>query len=435
MRPITTPGNTGGFWRKKIAIHEALYLNQHSMLHTTDIVILGAGIGGYETFRSLAKRLRRRGLQHKILLVDHNNYFTFAPMHHEAATGSIEPVHCTLPLREVVAGTPHSFLRAGVISIDPKQKIVETSAGRISYGYCVVALGSMVNFNGIPGTKEYTHHVRTLPAAMALQRAIIRELEACKDVLHIAVVGGGQTGVEMAGQLADFARRDVRKLYPGKRLAVTLIENEPEPLSRLPERARRIAQKKLSSYGVEMHFGTTVTEVRENSVITDRGEIPAALTVWTAGFYNVATKYLHESYCERGRIPVTAYMNHKREPTLYAVGDIALAYNSGQKKPQPQLGEAAHRQGEYVARHIAASMQKRRIRPFVFRSLGTLMPIGDWNGIAIFGPIVFGGWFAWWLRRTVYVLFMPGIIRKIRIVLDWTLHSLGPRYMVDVEKK
>lgn len=405
------------------------------MKYKTNLLILGAGIGGYETFRSLAKLLKRYCLPQKILLLDQHNYFTFTPMHHEVATGSIEPVHCTLPLREIVAATPHTFLKASVKKIHPKEKTVETSEGTISYDFCVVALGSEVNAYGAPGAQEYAHHVRTLSAAMALHREIINRLEEKKDTLSLTIVGGGPTGVEMAGQLADFACGDVKKLYPGKRIWITLLEGNEDVLSRLPERARRLAKKELEKNGVEIHLSCKVKAAHPDGVVVDNGKkIPSDIIIWTAGFHNIALDILESEYCEQGRIPVTEHMNHTKAETLYAVGDIALAHNPGSKTPHPQLGEAAHRQGEYVARHIAASLRKKRLPKFVFRSLGTLMPIGDWYGIAIIGPFIFGGRFAWWLRRTVYVLFMPGIIRKLRIVIDWTLHTFGTRYMVDVEK-
>jgi NADH dehydrogenase len=193
----------------------------------TDIVILGAGIGGYETFRSLAKLLKHRGINKKITIVDRNNYFTFTPMLHEVASGSVEPQHCTIALRELVYNTPHSFLKATIHSINVSQKTVLTSQGELHYDYCVVALGSGVNYFNTPGAEQYCYGVRTLTAATKLHEELFQRLE-CEDQpeLTLSVIGGGFTGVEVAGQFSYLINRDLKKLYPEKKLPFNSLKLE-----------------------------------------------------------------------------------------------------------------------------------------------------------------------------------------------------------------
>lgn len=404
---------------------------------TTDVVILGAGIGGYETFRTLAKLLKRRGLNKKITIVDQNNYFTFTPMLHEVASGSIEPQHAAIPLRELVYKTPHTFLKATIQKIDPQEKIIFTSQGELRYEFCVIAMGSGVNYFNTPGAEENCYGVRTLPEAMRLHEEIFHQLE-CQNQgeLTFTVVGGGFTGVEVAGQLMYLVNHDLKKLYPEKRISVNLIEAGETLLRPLPSVVQKRVAEYLIKMGVAVHTNYRIQKIEHQKLIgADGQEIRSNFIIWSAGVKNVADKFLEVSLCEKGMIPVNEFLQHKQISSLYAVGDIALSFNPGSQTPQPSLGEAAHKEGQYVAKHILASLEKKSIKPFYFKSLGTLMPIGDWYGVALIGPIILFGKIAWWIRRTVYVLFMPGIIRKLKIVIDWTLHGFGFRYTLSIERK
>lgn len=405
----------------------------------TDILILGAGIGGYDCFRTLARLLKRKGLNKQITIVDKNNYFTFIPMLHESAAGSIEPNHCAVPLRELVVKTPHRFLRALVFSIDPKKRIAATSEGSISYDYCVVALGSTVQYFGIPGAEEYTYYVRHLVGAMRLHHDIVNLIEDpdTRD-LRMTVVGGGYTGVEVAGQFSDLLNKDIRTLYPHIHTRVSLIESNDLVLQFAREHIRRRVTKKIQDMGVKTYLKSRVKRVEKDAVILEDGRrIPSDMVIWATGFKNIADSFLPASCTAEGRIPTTPFLSSLSNDTLYAIGDIMCGKDPTTDLPYPQLAEAAHQEGQYVARHIARRIQGKTSRPFVFRSKGSLMPVGDWWGVLVvkilgkeltlFGPI------AWWIRRTVYLLFMPGLIRKLKIVIDWTLHGFGFRFLLDTQ--
>lgn len=397
----------------------------------TDILILGAGIGGYETFRSLEKQLRRAGIQKKITLIDQNNYFTFIPLMHEVAVGSVEPEHCTVALREIVAGTPHEFIKARVKSIDPTQKRIELDCPEIAcdgltYDYCVVALGSTINYFSVPGAMENTYHVRTLENALSFRHALINRFDSPDTHITISVVGGGPTGVEVAGHIAHLINIDLKRLYPKKTSIVRLIEKGPELASVLPLRARTLIAKRIRKLGVELMLNTGVNEVRPGELVLSTGQtIESDLTLWAVGIKNTAEEILPKEFCQNGRIPVNATLQHTLSPSLYAVGDMALYLNPKTGKPVPQLGETAHAQGQYVAKHMVAMLSNKTIKPFVFASKGSIMPVGEHYGIVVRGNLVFAGFFAWWVRRTVYVWFMPGIVRKLKIIIDWTLRLFG----------
>ena len=392
----------------------------------TDIVILGAGIGGFETFRTLNKLLKSRGIKKTITLVDQNDYFTFTPLLHEVAAGIVEPGHAALPLREIVSETPHRFINTTVTKVFPDQKIIITDRGEMSYDYCVAGIGSGVNYYGIPGADQFSYNVRTLTEAMRLQEELVRKLESGDRTIDVVVVGGGFSGVEVAGLMAHLANHDLQKLYPEARISVSLIQNDAALVPLLPRRAQELVTKRLEKMKVKIFLKSAVKEVAARAIaMADSSAIPSTMTIWCAGVKNVGENIFDSSFCEKGRLTVTEYLNCAKAPSLYGVGDIISGKNIGSTVLFPQLGEAAHRQGEYIASHIVATLRKKSIRPFYFKSKGILMPIGERYGVAVMGPFVFGGLIAWWLRRTAYVLFMPGLLLKLKIVFDWTLRLLG----------
>ncbi len=400
----------------------------------TDIVILGAGIGGYETFRTLNRLLKRAGLPQTITLVDQNNYFTFTPMLHEVAAGAIEPSHAAFPLREVVYGTPHRFLKARVENILPAEQRVITSAGNIAYRFCVVAIGSGINFFDTPGATEFCYTVRTLENAIRFRSELISALEGDNNELAVSVVGGGYTGIEVAAQLMYFFKHDVAELYPDKKISLRVIENNSTILPNLPASAQQRVSATLAHQGVEFLTNSKVSEVKRNRLVIGNRELVSDFTIWCAGVKHAAERFLAPPFQHQGQIEVNNFLQHPLSAGLYAVGDVARFCPTGVSTPLPPLGEVAHKQGEYVARHIVAQITQTKIMPFRFVSKGMLIPIGDWYGIIILGPCVFFGKIAWCIRRMVYLLFMPGILRKCKILIDWVLHSLGFRYTINIEK-
>lgn len=407
----------------------------------SDVVILGAGIGGFEAFRMLNRYLRRAGLGKKITLIDQNNYFTFVPLLHEVAVGAVEPEHCTLALREVVARTPHQFIKARVTRIDPVKKLValdcpEFDGAVVAYDVCVVALGSTINYFGVPGAAEHSYHIRTLENAVAFKNALINRFDTPDPHITVSVVGGGPSGVEVVAQIAHLVRRDLARLYPRKTAAIRLIEQSAEIVLVLPPRARWAALERLKRLGVEILTSTGVKAITSGALTLAAGEtIESDLTLWTAGLKGLADTLLPVEYCKNGRLPVTGTLQHPQAPSLYAIGDIALVLDERSKQWVPQLGEAAHCEAEYVANHLMATWTGKKIKSFHFKSKGTLMPIGEYYGLLIRGNFVLAGFVAWWIRRTVYVWFMPGLIRKLKIASDWTLRLFGFADIVTFNKR
>jgi len=405
----------------------------------TDILILGAGIAGLEAFRTLKKKFRKYNISKKITIIDKNNYFTFIPLLHEVATGAVDPIHTTLPVRELTYKSRHKFRQAEVKNIVPEAKKVETSSGVFEYERCIVALGSVTNFFGVEGAKEYTHHVRTLREALQLKNSIIKQLESQANKIKVNIIGGGYTGVEIAAEFAQMKKDDFKKLYPETDIEINIIEASDSIMSKMNEEVQNKIRARLEKFGVNIKTQVSANKVtKEKVILSNQRELKNDVTVWSAGFRTKAKKFLKDDYLKKDRIEVDNNLQVVKDNSVYAIGDIALITPPEGGDPYPQLGEASHKEGEYVAWKITTEIRNKEIEPFSFKSKGRLMPVGEWYGVAVIpwlNDFTFTGKFAWWLRRTAYVLFLPGLIRKIRIVFDWTLRTFGFRSLTEIAVK
>lgn len=405
----------------------------------TDVLILGAGIAGLEAFRTLRKKFKKHNINKEITIIDKNNYFTFIPLLHEVAAGAVDPSHTTLPVRELTYKTKHKFQQAEVESISPETKKVETSSGTFEYERCIVALGSVTNFFGVEGAKEHTHHVRTLREALQLKNSIIKQLESQTDKINMNIIGGGYTGVEIAAEFAQMKEDDFKKLYPETDIEINIIEASDSIMRRMKEKVQNKVRARLEKLNVNIKTQVSANEVTaEKVILSNEQELKNDVTVWSTGFKTKAKKFLKNEYLKKDRIVVNNNLQTTKDNSIYAIGDIALITPPDGGDPYPQLGEASHKEGEYLARQITAEINDKEIEPFSFKSKGRLMPVGEWYGVAVIpwlNNLTFTGRFAWWLRRTAYVLFLPGLIRKIRIVFDWTLRTFGFRNLTEIAVK
>jgi NADH:ubiquinone reductase (H+-translocating) len=401
----------------------------------TDIVILGAGIAGYEAFYAIKRHLFMHRIKKKITLIDKNNYFTFTPMLHEVASGSVQSTHCAIPARECTYDTPHEFWQAKVKKVIPEKKLVKTSEGEIQYKYCVIALGSKTNYFGVKGARKHSFNVRSLVAASKLHQRFIELLEdKSKPVIDMAIVGGGATGVELAGQFDHLDDHDLKALYPEQEFNVKIVQAGDRILKFNHPKTQKAVIKKLKKDGVEVLLNSQVSEVTKNSVKTKDGrKIHSDITVWTAGFTNEGATYIDEKYCDRGLIKINENLQIPEHPEIFAIGDLALCINPDDETLYPKLGEIAHAQGAHLGGQFCRIFKKKPLKPFKHKLKGALIPIGDWWAAANLGKVHFSGRIAWWIRRTVYLAFIPGFLRKLRIVIDWTIHSLGFRHIVNID--
>jgi len=413
------------------------------------VVILGGGFAGVYCGRRLARELRVAGLDPMdAAIVSDQNYMVFQPMLAEVAGGSIEPRHVVNPIRRLCRGL--RVYRGEVVSVDTERREVKVDTGSFSagvllaYEHLVFALGAEIDLRRVPGMPEHALVMQNVGDAMILRATIIRRIEEAnaeyraevrRRLLTIVVVGGGYSGVETAGELLDMLR-EVAKFYLNVSpddIKVILVHSRDRILNSISPSLGDYAAGKLRERGLELILEERVTAVTSTKVYLASGRvIETATVVSTVG---TAPNRVVRGLCERGELPHEGFrvltdgcLRVEGRESLWAAGDCARVPLAGSKEEAcPQTAQFAMRQGEQVARNLGAALRGEAPSPFLFKGLGELASIGHRIAVAqVFGMRV-SGFLAWFLWRSVYLSKLPGLDRKLRVMIDWTLDLFFPR--------
>jgi NADH:ubiquinone reductase (H+-translocating) len=409
------------------------------------IVILGGGFAGISVAQKLERTLARDP-DVEITLVNSDNYLLFTPMLHEVAGGELE-AHCIVnPIRKMLRRV--RFFCGDVQAIDLDNKRVRVSHGKLAhphdlpYDQLVLALGCTTNFFGRAGVEERAFTMRTLDDAIRLRDHLIAQLdEADFDcaadsrpwLLTFVVAGGGFAGVETAGSVNDFLHDSLR-FYPNlepRMIQVVVVASGSVILPELTAALGRYAQRKLVHRGVEVLTNVRVAEATEQEVVLSNGRRIASNTlIWTAG--NSVHPLIDLLPCqkEQGRIVVNEFFEIAEWPGVFAVGDCVHLLHHKSGKPHPPTAQHAVREGKRVAYNLGAAIQGTAKQPFRFSTLGQLATIGRRRGVGNVLGINFSGFIAWWLWRTVYLIKLPRIEKKLRVALEWTLDLFFTKDMI-----
>ena len=402
-------------------------------MNKTRILILGGGFGGLYAALEFEKR---REPDFEVTLVSQENFFLFTPMLHEVAASDLDLTHIVNPIRKLLRHV--GFFAGQVQSIDLAARRVVVCHGfdqhthALDYDHLVFALGSVTNFYNLPGLAERALTMKSLGDAIALRNRLIEHLEeadtecAAEDrepLLTFVVAGGGFAGVETIGSINDFLK-DALPFYPALKpemLRVVLVHPGEFILPELGEKLGRYASCKLAERGVELRPNTKVKSVTPREVeLTDGTRIQSFTLVWTAG---TSPHPLLKGLAlpkERNRLKANTCLQVEGWPGVWALGDCALVPD-GNGGYQPPTAQHASREGKLLAHNLVASVRGEALKPFTFRTLGLLASIGRRTGVARILGYNFSGFVAWWLWRTVYLLKLPRIEKKLRVALDWTL--------------
>jgi NADH:quinone reductase (non-electrogenic) len=386
-------------------------------------LILGGGFAG----ASVARMLGRRGAT----IVNPENFMLFTPMLPEAASGSLEPRHTVVPLRQMC---PHAGLVLGrVRSLDQERGIadVDTIAGRfgILYERLVIALGSVSRVLPIPGLAEYGLGFNNLADAIQLRNHVLRRLEAA-DVevdpervrrhLTFVFVGAGYAGVEALAELSDLVRNALR-YYDRLRKAPqhwVLVDAAPKILPEIPTRLGDYAARQLAARGVDIRVSTTLASAEQGAVtLSDGSRLETDTLVWTAGVRaNPLLAELALPLDERGRVLVTSTLRVSDQECMWALGDCARVPNEATPDhPDPPTSQHALRQARRLAKNIGG-----HARPYRYRMLGQVATLGRYKGIADVLGVRLRGFPGWFVTRTYHLYQLPLLSRKLRVVADWT---------------
>jgi NADH:ubiquinone reductase (H+-translocating) len=410
------------------------------------VLILGGGFGGIYAAMEL-DRVLAPDRDVKITLVNRENFFLFTPMMHEVAAGDMHITNIVAPIRQLLKRV--DFLQGDVENIDlqAKQVTVLHCSGRerdvLHYDYLLMALGSTTNFFNLPGVEENVVTMKSLSDAINLRNLLIGSLEEAefdaaighqKPLLTYVVAGAGFAGVETIAALNDFVR-DALKFYPHlseDMVRVVLVDLIPNVLPELGEELGQYAGKKLSERNVELKLNTKIVGYSERGLEFDGGDfIRAVLVVWTAGVR--AHPLVKELTCkiEKGKAVVNEFLEVENADNAWALGDCAMAIDPQTRKPYPPTAQHATRMAKTAAHNIAAAVRGRSEKlPFRYKSVGSLAAIGRRTGVAKIMGMKFSGLLAWFLWRSIYLMKLPKLDRKIRVALDWALDLIFPKDFV-----
>lgn len=393
-------------------------------------VVIGAGFGGMQAAQSLSKS----GAD--VLLIDRNNYNTFVPLLYQVAAAQIEPELIAYPVRTILRRSPRTqFLKAEVKRVDFARQVVETDGDRIPYDYLVMATGSRTQYLGVPGAAENAFALRTLEQAIALRNHILHRLEQAaqeanpllrQQLLTFAIVGGGPTGVEMAGTLTEL-RKAVKRDYPTldlTELRTVLVQSGDNLLNNLPSRLGRYTAHKLSRLGVKVLFNTRVSRVTPQAVEFQDGScLPTATVVWAAGLEAAMPQTtIKPSVAHKHKLRVRPTLQLIDYDNVYAIGD--LAYVQQQGKPLAGVAPEALQQGVAVARNIRRQIKGKAPKPFSYFNKGRLAIIGGYSGVGKVGPFLLTGFLPWLMWLSVHLVYLPGFRSRLLVLLSW-LHGYG----------
>jgi NADH dehydrogenase len=390
------------------------------------IVILGAGFGGLFAARALAR------VAADVTLVDRHNYHLFQPLLYQVATAGLPPSDIAWPIRSILRRQRNArVLLAEVSGIDVRGRTVALEDRRIPFDYLVVATGSTHSYFGHEEWRAIAPGLKSIDDATQIRRRILRAFEAAEieddpaardRLLRFVIVGGGPTGVELAGTIAELARhtlaKDFRRIDPSA-AKVILVEAGPRVLAAFHAPQSAYAARALARLGVEVRVGAAVTACDERGVALGAERIESATVLWAAGVAaSPAGRWLGLPTDGAGRVRVAADLSIDGDSAIFVIGDAALVENAG--KRVPGVAPAAKQQGRYVAKVIAARIAGRAPPPpFAYRDAGNLATIGRQRAVIEFPFVTLRGWLAWWIWGIAHIYFLVGVPSPVVVSLRW----------------
>ena len=396
------------------------------------VVIVGGGLGGLR----LAEDLYGSGMQ--VVLIDKNNFHQFPPLIYQIASAGIDPSSISFPFRQIFRKRKDFYFRmAEARMVDTEKKILQTSIGKIDYDYLVLAAGATTNFFGNKNIEEWAIPMKTVPEAMGLRNALLSNFERAltcateeerQELLNVVIVGGGATGVEIAGALAEMRRYVIPYDYPdmdSSLMHIYLIEAGDRLLAGLSQESSQKAYEFLNSMGVDIQFGKMVTDYRDHKVVMKDGtEIPTRTFLWVSGIRANAMPGIDESHMGRGfRFKVDEYNRIPGLNDVFSIGDQCLqtsdaAYPNG----HPQVAQVAIQQAKNLAKNLKLINQgadSSELTAFHYKNLGSMATIGRNKAVVEIGKFHSQGFFAWVLWLVVHLRSILGVKNKMMVLLNW----------------
>ena len=391
------------------------------------VVIVGAGFGGLAVAKGLAR------VAADLTLIDRQNHHLFQPLLYQVATAGLSPADIAWPVRRLLRGQRNLRVMMGeVTGVDPARNVVMLGHAPIAYDWLVLATGATHGYFGHDDWAPFAPGLKSLDDATAIRRRLLLAFEQaemaaspelCTRLLTIIVVGGGPTGVEMAGAVAELARNalalDFREIDP-KRTRVVLVEAGSRLLPTFPEKSSRYTASALRRLGIEVRVGRAVTHCGPSGVRLGSESIDAGTIIWAAGVSaSPAAAWLGVTGERAGRVPVAPDLRAPAHENVFVIGDTALALNPD-GRPVPGIAPAAKQEGAYVARSLAARIAGREPPPaFVYADRGLLATIGRKAAVIAYKRVQLKGRVAWWLWGFAHIYFLVSFRNRIIVMTQW----------------
>lgn len=399
------------------------------------IVIVGGGLGGLELAFNLVDD------DYQVVLIDKNNYHQFPPLIYQVASGGLEPSSISFPFRRLFQGKKDFFFRmAKVESVNTDKKIINTTVGEIDYDYLVMAFGAKTNFFGNKDIEATTLPMKSVSEAMKLRNTILRNLELAlteedparkQALMNIVVVGGGASGVEIAGAVAEMKKNIIARDYPdldSSQMHIYLVNAVDRLLSAMDPVSSKRAERDLKELHVHIRQPQFATEYKDGILKTSGGlEIPTQTVIWVSGICaNTVEGFPAESIGHAGRFLTDRFCRVKGVKDVYAIGDVSLV-EGDEEYPlgHPQLAQVAMQQAKTVAKNFKAMSKGKELKPFKYKNLGVMATIGRNHAVAEISGKKFGGFPAWALWLVVHLRSILGVKNKTFILLNWVWNYIN----------
>jgi NADH:ubiquinone reductase (H+-translocating) len=391
------------------------------------VVIIGAGFGGMQAAKELGKQTV------EVTIIDRNNFHLFQPMLYQVATANLSPADIAIPIRSVLTSQQNTgVLMAEVTGVDTQeQQVLLGDRQSIHYDYLIIATGATSNYFGHPEWQQLAPGMKSLDDALTVRRVVLSAFEAAerepdeakrKALLTFVLVGGGPTGVELAGAIAELARKALRGNFrhiDPNMTRIVLVEGKSRVMPSFPPPLTSKVQSKLKQLGVELKMGVHVEKVGQGGVEIGKEHLDTENVIWTAGVKaSPAGQWLHVDVDHDGCVKVQGDLSVPGHPNIFVIGDTALAQQNGKKLPG--LAPVAMQQGKYVATVLAdRAAGKENQKPFHYFDKGTLATVGRSFGVVNVGPVHFTGYFAWLTWLLVHILLLIGFRNRIMVAFQY----------------
>lgn len=391
------------------------------------IIIVGAGFAGLR----LAQDLEKSG--YEILLIDKNNYHQFQPLLYQVATARLEPASISFPLRKVFQHSDNVRIRIGKVkNVNAAAKMLSTSAGDFSYDYLVMAQGCTTNYFGNENLERMAFPMKSVPEALQLRNRILETFEDAvsksgeelQATLNFVIVGGGPTGVELAGALAEMKTNILPKDYPDKdfsKLTIYLIESAPNVLNVMSEESKRVAKEYLIEMGVIVMNGSLVKDYDGTTVqLGDGSTIAARNVIWSAGIIgNKIEGFPEESYTRGGRLIVNRYNEVQGLEDVYALGDISWMTTPKYPTGHPQVASVAIEQGRVLAKNFKRLLHSKIREEYEYHDKGSMATVGKRKAVVDLPSFSFQGRLAWFTWMFVHLMLILSVKNKLITFINW----------------